>query len=623
MKKDLTRRGFVEKLGACTAGGAALSQLLNRRASAQSAASQGAAASDPCCAPQDAAAWTAPPKLTNPNILVVMVDQMRWPSWLTSSQMTTLQDTILPNIFGKLRNTSYVFHQYYTAATVCTAARGTLLTGLYAPQTAMYVGDGELPGIAPNLDPAFPTWGAALPALNAAYRGNLWWFGKWHLSNCKGSAPLAPYNFNTRTYPGGAAGNPSPNGAPSEGSDGGLFGKTVFASDGEIAGDFIAWLEGEAPTSSPWCATVSLINPHDITSAPGWTVPPVPPPGLPAKAVYFQPPSLPPAGMPALYSSHPHPWNYENLNVVKNKPSLQHQLLANNNSDVGPVTNWIEFLNQYFWFQGFADQQIGRVLAALDNSPYRDNTIVVFLADHGDYGGSHGLHDKGCAVYDESIHVPLYVHLPGQSVNIAMNQMCSSVDFFGLLCDFATTGGGLWRQAYPDLAARQSIWNFLYSNSLETRIAPSLGIPYVFHTCDRTIKHAPKFHIVGLRTKTNPSNTAQPGAKLAIYSEWAQCTTIPDGTPPDMEFYDYNPATGGNTSELGNDYFSKNQTTQNTIAEYADALGSWGPPATGLIAAELNAPLVGTGTDGKPLSQAHAAAQQAYITYASNGACKG
>jgi arylsulfatase A-like enzyme len=192
----------------------------------------------------NARAWAAPPRLTNPNILLIMVDQMRWPQWLTSSQLITLDRQILPTIFGQLRDSSYVFPQFYTAATVCTAARGTLLTGLYAPQTAVYVGDGDGTGIAPDMDPAYPTWATALPALNRLYQGNLWWFGKWHLSNCVTSTPLAPYGFNTRTYPGSAAKNPSPNGSTNEGSNGGPFGKQVWASDADIAGDFIAWLQG-------------------------------------------------------------------------------------------------------------------------------------------------------------------------------------------------------------------------------------------------------------------------------------------------------------------------------------------------------------------------------------------
>jgi hypothetical protein len=82
-----------------------------------------------------------------------------------------------------------------------------------------------------------------------------------------------------------------------------------------------------------------------------------------------------------------------------------------------------------------------------------------------------------------------------------------------------------------------------------------------------------------------------------------------------MEFYDYNPQTTNNTMETGNDFYSGNATTQNTIAQYTQAMGSLAPPATGLTASELNPPLIGTGADGNPLSQAQAAAQLAYVNY--------
>jgi hypothetical protein len=124
-----------------------------------------------------------------------------------------------------------------------------------------------------------------------------------------------------------------------------------------------------------------------------------------------------------------------------------------------------------------------------------------------------------------------------------------------------------------------------------------------------------------MRTKLD-LNAGQVGAKLAFYSEWAPRTTYPDGTTPDAEFYDYNPQTTNNTSETGNDYYSTNQTTQATIAQYAQLMGELGAPTTGLCGTELNPPLVGTGTDGNPLSQAQAAAQQTYFTYTSgSGAC--
>jgi hypothetical protein len=321
----------------------------------------------------------------------------------------------------------------------------------------------------------------------------------------------------------------------------------------------------------------------------------------------------------------PFPWNYENLQQVLNKPGLQYQLATYLNTRFGAVSDWTLFLNQYLWLQYFVDRQIGLVLNALASSPYANNTIVVFLSDHGEYAGSHGLHDKGRAVYDESICVPFNVRFPGQTGSIAMNQMCSGVDFFGLICDLATGGSGQWRLAYPDLANRQSMWSFLYNNSSETRIAPApVGLPYILHTYDEAVtpQDPGKCHIVCMRTKLNPA-AGQIGAKLAYYWEWAPCTTYPDSTPPDPEFYDYNPQTSNNTSEVGNDYYSSNPATQTAIAQYTQLMGSLGAPPTGLCGSELNPRLVGTGTDGNPLSHAQAAAQRAYYFASGSGACPG
>jgi hypothetical protein len=110
---------------------------------------------------------------------------------------------------------------------------------------------------------------------------------------------------------------------------------------------------------------------------------------------------------------------------------------------------------------------------------------------------------------------------------------------------------------------------------------------------------------------------------VGIYSEWGSCSVIPDSTPQEFEFYDYNPKTSDNWKELDNDYFSANQTTKTTISDYLSGLGNWGPPATGLIASELDPPLVGTGTDGNPLSEAQATARQNYFSYIyGSGVCK-
>ncbi len=59
------------------------------------------------------------------------------------------------------------------------------------------------------------------------------------------------------------------------------------------------------------------------------------------------------------------------------------------------------------------DDQVGRMLAALDETRQRDNTLVIFMSDHGELLGDHGLYLKGPHFYDECVRVPLVMRWPG------------------------------------------------------------------------------------------------------------------------------------------------------------------------------------------------------------------
>ena len=68
----------------------------------------------------------------------------------------------------------------------------------------------------------------------------------------------------------------------------------------------------------------------------------------------------------------------------------------------------------YFGACSAIDADFGRLLAYLKASGLEDDTIVVFTSDHGEMLGSHGLMTKGVC-FEESIRVPLSIHVPGLS----------------------------------------------------------------------------------------------------------------------------------------------------------------------------------------------------------------
>lgn len=59
------------------------------------------------------------------------------------------------------------------------------------------------------------------------------------------------------------------------------------------------------------------------------------------------------------------------------------------------------------------DRQIGKVLKKLKETAEYDNTIILFLSDHGSFQGKRGILGKGNFVYEDLIHVPLTLRVPG------------------------------------------------------------------------------------------------------------------------------------------------------------------------------------------------------------------
>ena len=68
----------------------------------------------------------------------------------------------------------------------------------------------------------------------------------------------------------------------------------------------------------------------------------------------------------------------------------------------------------YYAVINLIDDQVGRVLRALDDSAQRENTMIVFTSDHGEMLGDLGLIQKGCRFYEGLVRVPLIIAYPGQ-----------------------------------------------------------------------------------------------------------------------------------------------------------------------------------------------------------------
>jgi arylsulfatase A-like enzyme len=86
-------------------------------------------------------------------------------------------------------------------------------------------------------------------------------------------------------------------------------------------------------------------------------------------------------------------------------------------------------ISVYYAMTRFVDDGIGRILDTLERTGLRDETIVVFTADHGDFMGEHDMIVKGGVFYDCLVRVPLIVSWPGHVPQDARDEsMVSTID---------------------------------------------------------------------------------------------------------------------------------------------------------------------------------------------------
>src|SRR5215831_12208807 len=513
-----------------------------------------------------------------PNILFILVDELRFPSVFPNNIQTPDQflAAYMPKLYT-LWESGVKFGNHNTAANACTPSRGVLITGLYSQQQWLITTILSTPYPAPPtvpqpvLNPNYPTYGKLLQA--AGYQTP--YIGKWHVSvPSSATDTLVKYGFDYYpTYY-------DPTGTNLQGAYGDE--KRGYHNDAYTTSQAIDWLTNKRPADQPWCLTVGLINPHDREFFPAGTEfktfnellksSKTNPGNLNPVAHYPGNGPVVPWGKNALKSPNSYafpvlPPNWESADTIKdNKPSTQRFFkefseavwggISDDSSQDSatvvaypganpltlgvskfPYSYWQRGLDSYTQTMQIVDCQIGRLLDTLQGLPQSviENTVIVFASDHGEYNGAHGfVSGKIGSVYEEAWHVPLIVVDPSGRFTgdegILRSGLTSHVDLMPLLASIGNLGSRSWMTG--DLA---TIYDGRHDMIPMLKSAGAPGRPYVLYATDEIAGNIYNFNnsptnILGLRTEDT---------KLGVYTKWVPLTSRIIPSSIELEFYDY------------------------------------------------------------------------------------
>jgi iduronate 2-sulfatase len=138
----------------------------------------------------------------------------------------------------------------------------------------------------------------------------------------------------------------------------------------------------------------------------------------------------------------PYPVNEVELPPVKIGRNVPEQALRRNNEKIWGMddTQKRKTIRAYMASVRFMDEQVGRLLETLDRLGIREETIVIFLSDHGYNLGEHDCWSKS-SLWEGSVRAPVIISAPGKAYEKNYGTTCGSVvellDIYPTLVDLS------------------------------------------------------------------------------------------------------------------------------------------------------------------------------------------
>lgn len=356
--------------------------------------------------------------MTLHNILLITADELRG----DCLGCTGNPDVRTPNI-DRLAADGTLLKKHFAPFPKCVPSRCSMHTGRYPHTDGLrtIMPDNHLPEGSPNLAETLRRAGyeTAVLGLNHLWEPD-WFYGAGKRQNKKGAGvvdytsftegPLARMATAARQYPEGVAREGAHIQALRKVDYKGLeTGSKETFSDENRADQACLYLEELRDPEKPFFLQLNLSKPH-------------PPYGIhePYYSMY-EPDSL-----------RPFPHELPANASLPLRAQRTHRLGDAIGSDA-----LREIQAAYYGMISFIDDLVGKVLASLEASGLKDDTLVIFTSDHGDFAGQYGINEKwDTCLQDCLLHVPFILSGPGLPRGKVRGGLSEHVDLPATLLDY-------------------------------------------------------------------------------------------------------------------------------------------------------------------------------------------
>lgn len=337
------------------------------------------------------------------NILFLIADQHQYDTLINPNCKT-------PNL-DKLRAEGTLFERAHSVNAICSPARASLMTGKLPHNHGMVDNTHTVEPFRSSLIRD----GKSFPEHLKTQGYTLGYYGKWHVDR---ESNLDSFGFDRHLdeyhLPKITRNVVSRKTVAHDGyNDRLLYGVQAERSEESeeyfIYSKGVEFIEEFAAKKDPWCLFLSTNAPHD--------------------------PYIAPSDMYDLYKDVDLPLPVSFNDTLEDRPTIYRRIrnvLSSLNEN-----DFVEMTRCYYALCSLVDAQIGRILSALESSGAAENTVVVFMSDHGDLLGAHRLFCKGIPAFEEGYHVPLIIK-DAQLAGLKQSSLeISTIDIFPTILELA------------------------------------------------------------------------------------------------------------------------------------------------------------------------------------------